>query len=63
MPVANARTSHISPIRPWPWIGLFVAAIIVYYIAMAILGGLINGNGAPFLGEISPSSQPASPLR
>jgi hypothetical protein len=62
MPVVHAQ-SPISPIRPWPWIGLIIAAIVVYYIAMAVLGGLINGNGSPFLGEISPSSQPASPLR
>jgi hypothetical protein len=63
MLAVNARTSHPSPIRPWPWIGIIVAAIVVYYIAMALLGGLLNGNGSPFLGEISPSSQPASPLR
>jgi hypothetical protein len=62
MPAVDARTVHTAPIRPWPWIGLIIAAMIIYFFAMAVAGGLINGNGSPFLGEISPSSQPA-PLR
>ena len=41
---------HNPAIRPGSWIGGFVAVAVIYVAVAAAIGGLLNGNGSPYLG-------------
>jgi succinate-acetate transporter protein len=53
MSIIHARRDDWIPHNPrisvGGWIGAIVAVAVIYVAAAAIIGHLINGNGAPFL--------------
>jgi hypothetical protein len=55
MSIIRARADDWAPnnprIRVGRWIGAFVIVAVVYVALAAAMGGLLNGNGAPFLGS------------
>ena len=36
-------------VRPGYWIAGFIGAAVLYFVVLALVGHLVNGNGSPFL--------------